>query len=254
MGHTMEIKGKRLTHERPLICIPIVEKTEEAILHEMEELMKEPQDMIEWRIDFFEDCEDPEKVIFLLKRLQELSKDTILVATVRTKMQGGQFEGSNSLYEVLLMTIADSGAADLMDVEFFTVQNPSDLFQILKGFQTPIIASHHDFSETPELDVMRMLLKDMAGFSDVVKLAVMPKNVGDVLNLLKVTYDFNQAYPEVPIISMSMGKLGMVSRISGEVFGSCVTFGAAALASAPGQIERKELRSALDFMHEHYVD
>lgn len=254
MTQQIEIKGKVFTHEKPMICIPIIERSEGAILEKMKLLMQEDLEIIEWRVDFYEDVSNPEKVVSLLKKLQELSKDTILLVTIRTKMQGGQFDGSNSLYEVLLMTIAESGGADIMDVEYFTVDQAPNLFQILQGFHTPVIASHHDFDETPDLDVMHMLLKDMATYGNIVKLAVMPKNVGDVLNLLKATYDFNQAYPEVPIISMSMGKLGMVSRISGEVFGSCVTFGTTGKASAPGQIERKELRNALDFMHEHYVD
>ena len=40
---------------------------------------------------------------------------------------------------------------------------------------------------------------------------------------------------------MSMGKLGVISRICGEVFGSAVTFGTAGKASAPGQLPANQL-------------
>ena len=253
MKTAIEIKGKQFTHEKPMICIPIVEETEAAILAKMDELMQEPQDMVEWRIDYFEDQLDVDRVTSVLEKLQEKSGDTILVATIRTKVQGGLYQGDEVEYETALIGIAASGFADVLDVEFFTVDKQEELFRILHGFGAVIISSHHDFQETPELDVMRMLLRDMAVYSDIVKLAVMPNHVGDVLDLLRVTYEYQSAYGS-PIISMSMGKLGMVSRISGEVFGSCVTFGTVGKTSAPGQMERKELRHALDFMHEHYVD
>ena len=52
-------------------------------------------------------------------------------------------------------------------------------------------------------------------------------------------------YPDEPIITMSMGKLGIVSRICGSVFGNAMTFGAAKQASAPGQIEVTKLNDIL---------
>lgn len=252
MEHEIVIKGKAFTHEHPMICIPIVEETERAILSKMEELMIEAPDMIEWRIDYFEQQLDLDQVIGVLHKLKEMAGDTILLATIRTHMQGGKYQGTEQEYETALIALSSAKEADILDVEFFSVENPEELFQILHGFGSVLIASHHDFNETPELDVMRMLLNDMTKYGDIVKLAVMPKNTSDVLNLLKVTNDYCRAYEGSPIITMSMGKLGMVTRICGEVFGSCVTFGATGRVSAPGQIERKELRSVLDFMHKHY--
>jgi len=42
-----------------------------------------------------------------------------------------------------------------------------------------------------------------------------------------------------------MGGLGAITRLSGEVFGSDLTFGMTGESSAPGQIEAKSLRQAL---------
>ncbi|MGZ7228868.1 type I 3-dehydroquinate dehydratase, partial [Streptococcus pyogenes] len=66
----------------------------------------------------------------------------------------------------------------------------------------------------------------------------------DVLTLLTATAEM-YARARRPLITMSMGALGMVSRVSGEVFGSSATFGAAAKASAPGQVPVAELRTIL---------
>lgn len=71
---------------------------------------------------------------------------------------------------------------------------------------------------------MKMLLEQMcAGGADIVKLAVMPQNMEDVLKLLSVTYEFKEENPDTPVITMSMGKMGMISRLCGESFGAAVT-------------------------------
>ena len=98
-----------------------------------------------------------------------------------------------------------------------------------------MIASHHDFDATPDDRILRMLMEQMQqGGADVAKLAVMPQSADDVVRLLKLTNDMKQKYPTLPVVTMSMGALGVVSRMAGEIFGSCITFGAVGETSAPG--------------------
>ena len=75
------------------------------------------------------------------------------------------------------------------------------------------------------------------------------REVGEGFALLDVTAQFREENPDTPVITMSMGSLGGISRISGETFGSCVTFGAHEKPSAPGQFAMKELRQMLDTIH-----
>ncbi len=84
---------------------------------------------------------------------------------------------------------------------------------------------------------------------DIAKIAVMPKSSADVLALLGATEEMKQLFPNCPVITMSMGRLGMVSRLCGETFGSALTFGSAARASAPGQVPALELRRTLELLH-----
>jgi 3-dehydroquinate dehydratase-1 len=60
----------------------------------------------------------------------------------------------------------------------------------------------------------------------------------------------SEKYADRPIITMSMSKAGVISRLAGEVFGSAATFGALKKASAPGQIAIKDLRDVLRILHE----
>ena len=68
-----------------------------------------------------------------------------------------------------------------------------------------------------------------------VKLAVMPGNRRDVLNLLQAAVTAEEALT-IPSVTMSMGSLGVISRLSGALTGSAMTFAAAGKVSAPGQI------------------
>ena len=96
-----------------------------------------------------------------------------------------------------------------------------------------------------------MLLEQMQqGGADVAKLAVMPQTPEDVVRLLKVTNDMKQKYPTLPVVTMSMGALGVVSRMAGEIFGSCITFGAVGEISAPGQIQANKLEDILEIIHQ----
>ena len=46
-----------------------------------------------------------------------------------------------------------------------------------------------------------------------------------------------------------MGPLGVMTRVCGEAFGSCLTFGTAGQVSAPGQIDARRLRTVLEIIH-----
>ena len=71
--------------------------------------------------------------------------------------------------------------------------------------------------------------------ADICKIAVMPQSPQDVLTLLQATYDASQIIDR-PIITMSMGKTGAVSRLAGSTFGSAVTFGAAQKRRRPAKL------------------
>lgn len=247
------VKGKYIDNQRPLVCVPIIETTRESILSRARDLVDSDVEMLEWRADYYEDLSDIEKVKSLLEVMRDLTKETVLLVTVRSVAQGGNCDFLPLEISNLLIAMSGVHAADFFDVEFFTFEKPEKLTKRLQERGALVIASHHDFKETPEESVMATLLEQMKeGDADIVKLAVMPQNVSDVLALLKVTDAFHQGNKNIPIVTMSMGKLGMISRISGEIFGSCITFGSVGGNSAPGQMPREELERVLSFIHKYY--
>lgn len=251
----MALTIKGITFDRgkaPVICVPVTAEKAGTIVSEINTLAEEGIAMIEWRADYFEGIRDRKAIEEVLKAVRASLKNTVLLFTVRTAAEGGAFQGDEDAY-IEAIDAASSAGADLIDVEYLSVQSPRDVIDIVhKSSAAKVILSHHDFETTEEEEVLAGQLEDMnAVGADILKLAVMPQTMGDLLNLLYATYGFGQAYPDSLLITMSMGKEGLLSRISGEIFGSCVTFAAAGKASAPGQLPYEDCRTLIGLIHKN---
>jgi 3-dehydroquinate dehydratase-1 len=73
----------------------------------------------------------------------------------------------------------------------------------------------------------------------------MPRDRDDVLTLFAATATAD-AKARIPLISMSMGPLGSVTRMIGGVFGSSLSFAIGEGSSAPGQIPIADLNAVYD--------
>lgn len=251
MTQSLVIKGREIGKGKPLVCVPVMDRDSAGVVQTVQRLAVLHADMIEWRVDFFDNVRDFNAVRKVLEEIAPLVKDTILVFTFRSKNQGGQLALSEETIYDLHQVAAESGIVDLIDVEFFESKKPEKEIRILQEMGAHVISSHHDFEQTPTLDILHMLLNQMKeSGTDIVKLAVMPQSTNDVLALLSATAYFHEKNPNHPLITMSMGSLGCISRVAGETFGSCVTFGALEKVSAPGQLPMQQLDKILDVLHE----
>lgn len=248
---TVQVRNITIGEGRPKICVPIVGQTKADILLEAGTFARIPVDVVEWRVDWFEDVFDTDKVLDVAKDLQAVLKDTPILFTFRTAKEGGEKTISNEAYKALNMAVAKSGYVDLIDVEAFTGEEiVKSMIQEAHSYGVKVIASNHDFDATPEKDEIVRRLRMMQDYgADIPKMAVMPKSKQDVLTLLSATLEMSQQFADRPIITMSMAGTGVVSRLTGETFGSALTFGAATKASAPGQINVTELEQVLDIIH-----
>ena len=250
--NTVQVKNTVIGEGRPKICVPIVGRTKTDILEEAKKITTLPVDVVEWRVDWFDDVFATEKVLETAKELQEVLKDIPVLLTFRTSKEGGEKEISVSDYAALNIAAAQSGYVDLIDVEAFTGDDVvKTIIVAAHKAGVKVIASNHDFFKTPSENEILSILKQMeeAG-ADIAKIAVMPTCTEDVLTLLSATCKAKKEL-SCPVITMSMAKAGLISRLSGEVFGSCLTFGAAGNVSAPGQINALKLRSVLEILHEN---
>jgi 3-dehydroquinate dehydratase-1 len=236
---------------RPAVCVPLTGRTEEALVATAAALPREAYDVVELRVDWLTAVDDIAQAMSALVAVRAtLPDDVPLIATFRTKQEGGERDITPDDYG-LLRALIGTGAADAVDVEMFT--QPDVLESVVDAAHSAgvtVVMSSHDFAATPTRDeiVSRLLLQQELG-ADVVKLAAMPGSIDDVLTLLGATLDFRSGAGLVPAVTMSMGPLGAVSRVAGETFGSCLTFGTVGESSAPGQLDAAGLRAALELLH-----
>ncbi len=234
----------------PKVIVPIVGKTKEEIISRGRELAGMDLDVVEWRVDFYDDVFDIEKVTETVKELREVLGDKALLFTFRTKKEGGEKAIDAETYTALNTAVAQTGCADAVDVEIFSGDDVvRKNIDAVHAAGKAVVGSNHDFDKTPtKADLVYRLRKMQDMGADLPKIAVMPQNKDDVLTLLGATEEMKR-YADRPIITMSMSATGVISRLCGEVFGSAMTFGAVGQVSAPGQIPVEQLNQALEIIH-----
>lgn len=246
----VEVRGVKIGEGRPKICVPIVGEDTEAIRKEAKDMSHLPAEVVEWRADCFDEVMNRQKVRTVLRELRDVLGDVPILFTFRTKAEGGKRAISFTDYEKLLIFVSDEKLADIIDVEAFFDDRVFKLIEKLHDNGTKVVASNHDFCRTPEKEeILRRLKKMQELHADISKIAVMPQDAGDVLRLLEATHEMKKKYADRPVVTMSMGGYGMISRLNGELFGSALTFGAGEQSSAPGQVPAKELFTYLEWLH-----
>lgn len=253
LNKTVQVKGLDIGVDRPKICVPLVGKTIDELVITSEKITTYDMDLVEWRVDFFQEVEQLDQVKKALVKLRSVISKVPILFTFRTAKEGGEKAISDEYYLELNKEIMQTGQIDLVDIELYTPAPIRD--QLLKKAQlydVKTIVSNHEFDKTPPKEeiIARLQQAEVLG-ADISKIAVMPNKPHDVLTLLSATEEMHRIHTNIPIITMAMGGMGLISRLSGELFGSCLTFAAVDQTSAPGQVSVNELLPILNIINKN---
>ncbi|MFH0860951.1 MAG: type I 3-dehydroquinate dehydratase [Candidatus Altiarchaeota archaeon] len=211
------------------VCVPLIDRSVEAMVESAKSLKA---DLVELRLDYLEDTGG-------LDRLSKIK--TPKIVTCMPKWEGGKFQGSEEDRVALLKRTLNF--ADYVTVELKTESALRDsLIKEAKKSKVKVIIAFHDFKRTPgETEIRATLEEEVKAGADIAKVAYMPANYGDVLRVMQVLVD---KPVKIPIIALSMGELGSISRIMGPVMGAYLTFASASKGreSAAGQLTIDEIR------------
>jgi len=244
----IEVNGKPLGGGTlPVIITPLVGKTAEAIHDEVAAIIPKKPDLLEWRIDFFADIGDAKAVVDTALSIRKAAAGIPVLLTRRNVSEGGNpIPIAEAAVVAMYVAACEAKCVEIIDYELSNA--PADLQrlrEVSKANAITMIMSYHNFQLTPDAATLdsKFVAAERLG-ADVAKVAVMPKTEQDVLALLAAT-DRARQNVGVPLISMSMGGIGSLSRIIGWVYGSAATFAVGKSSSAPGQIAIEDLRTAL---------
>jgi 3-dehydroquinate dehydratase-1 len=244
----IELKGRAAGFGRfPAICAPLVGRTRERLLAEVAVVAAKQPDILEWRVDFFEGIGDSAQVLDVLAGLKRAAGGIPILFTRRSMREGGE-RIALSEAEVVALYRAVCASGDVEIVDFEMGNDPGDVRAVremsrLHGIN--LILSFHDFQHTPSADALQQRFAQAASLgADIAKVAVMPQGMEDVLTLLSATLRASREL-EIPLVSMSMGRFGAITRMFGWAFGSAMTFAVGEASSAPGQMPIEDVDAAL---------
>ena len=247
---SLKIRNIQLGKDKPKVIVPIVGANKNEIIDEIKAIKLNNIDMVEFRADFFEEVlnlEELEKILFYIRKE---FKDMPIIFTFRNKNEGGQKHISTSEYKDICEFVCKTKLIDIIDVEFLIDKIVVDeIIEYAHKNNVYVIISNHNFYKTPNKGELVNIFMNMDKTqADIVKIAVMPNSKLDIIELLSATVTVKDIINK-PVISISMGELGAISRISGEVFGSCATFASIKKSSAPGQMNINDINTILEIIN-----
>lgn len=238
----------------PKLIVPTAGKEPKEILAGAKLALDEGADIVEWRADFFSDVNDRAALKNALFSLREALGQTPLLFTLRSVAEGGAYAQSAQTAAELLLFAAESGFADLVDVEYGPLPALAEAtVKKLNALGRTAVCSAHLRDHTPSADGLYALLCAMRKTgAQAVKLAVAAKNAGEQKALFEAVMRMKADFPETAVIAMALGEAGIISRVLGEAIGSSAVFAAAQMKTDPGQMRAKSMKENLFLFHRTY--
>ena len=198
-------------------------------------------DVIEWRADFL----DKNEILTVAPAVFEKFAGREILFTLRTRGEGGQIDLTSEEYLAIIQDIQSIYHPDYIDFEFYSHR---EVFEQMLEFSN-LVLSYHNFQETPEN--MMEILSELTSLSPkLVKVSVMAHNEQEVLDLMNYTRGFKTLNPEQDYVTISMGKVGKISRLTADLTGSSWSYARVGEESAPGQIPLENMRRIRELLNE----
>ncbi|PIQ87623.1 MAG: type I 3-dehydroquinate dehydratase [Candidatus Omnitrophica bacterium CG11_big_fil_rev_8_21_14_0_20_43_6] len=200
-------------------------------------------DIFEIRVDEFKKI-DPIYVKSVVKARRKIGVPLIL--TVRSKEEGGQRDISNELKLNIFKECIP--LVNAVDIE---LRSPilSEVVKIAKKNKKVVIVSWHNFTMTPNDKMLKGILdKAKRSGASLVKIAVKANKAEDLNRLMRFTIENKSKN----IITISLGEIGSISRLTFPGFGSLITYAYINRPSGLGQRTLDELRDHLRAYYPKY--
>lgn len=249
-GPVLRLNGLEIGEGAPKIIASITGQNLDTVRRQTQALAaSDAVDIAELRLDYLPGTLSLDDTVAWVDQVVSDLHGKPLLATFRSAQEGGERPLPDDEYARLCMALLEQTRIDLLDIE---MMKPRASVQALVAkahrHGVAVILSNHDFQATPTRQVIvERLLRQQALGADILKIAVMPKTPRDVLTLMAASQEaYRRAHR--PLLTMSMGSLGITSRLSGQLTGAALTYASVGQASAPGQLEASAVREVLDIV------
>lgn len=244
VNRPLRIRGIEFGGSKPLFCVPLVAAELDPLLEQAEAARALVPDLVEWRADSYVN-QSTDAFVDAASRLRSALGEIPIIFTLRIKSEGGARDIDQDLRSRCIEAVLCSRYADLIDLELSNgPEFLTPLIDTAHKNRVSVIVSFHDFEKTGSDDeLMATITSIVEAGADIAKIACMPQSAQDALRMLRATLAARQAFPEVPLCTMSMGKLGLITRVAGFLYGSDMAFAVGQQVSASGQIPLADARA-----------
>ena len=250
-GCTVTWGGVTLGEGMPKIAVPVMGGDLWAIREAASRAAQAGADIIELRIDSLSPLPALETALAACAAARDGAGSIPLLFTLRTARDGGPGSTDAAAYEALLCGVARARACEAIDCELSVGEAGfRRVADAAHASGVSVVGSSHAFSPLEDVSAAgQWLLRQRALGADVCKAAVMAR---DELHSLRASLAMLEAAQSIdaPVIAITMGADGVLSRVGAECMGSCLTFGTAGEVSAPGQMDAGKLRELLLAIHD----
>ena len=220
------------------ICIPIIAKNIEDAKKQLRLAVKKAG-FVELRLDYLKKTTSED-----LKSLFKLAKGKArIIATNRSKKEGGHFNGTES-ERIKLLEKCIFSKPDFIDLELSTEKHLlKKTMEKAKKRKVHVIVSHHDFKKTPSFKkLVSIAAEEFKDGADIAKIACTCNSHDDANRLLKLLKLVSKKRKHM--IAVGMGEHGRITRVYGPFFGSFLTFASLKKGkeSASGQLTVEALK------------
>ncbi len=208
--------------------LPVVVGTVSTDLNMPADMVKQV-DIIEIRVDML----DVEKLSDIINIFRSIKRryGKPLIATIRSRDEGGLREVDDKRRYQIFKEIFSF--AEILDVELSSDHLIRKVAALCRENNKILMASYHNFSETPGRDILEQLVRKGKNLgAEIVKIAVHADNNEDLGDLLHFTIENRDA----GIVTVSLGKAGLISRVINPMTGSLLTYGFIDRSASPGQV------------------
>jgi len=227
------------------VSIPLVQEELDNIENNVEIVLKEKVNFIEFRFDYLKEFENLDNI---LERLSKYKKQSIY--TLRPTGEGGKFSKEESKRFILMKKLALARPM-LLDVEYNSISRNNELADFIDQNNVRILISWHDFSKTPDKEILVDLVDKMRIFSNFIKIVTTANSIDDSITVLEL---YKTIDTSLNLIAFSMGELGIITRVLCNIIGdSPFTYSSIEKAVAPGQLTIKQMKSLYSLFHKKLI-
>lgn len=230
-----------------MLCVSLSERTLQGCLNILDNLQED--EMAEVRVDLVShlsprsSVDDPGLSDEELKVLWRHPRDKIVTCR---DIQGMQGPGFTLERQKVLENAIKTRTVQMVDVEYEAPESyRKAIAHVAVENNVRMIISYHNYEETPSKEKLLKIVDDCFQYgADIAKVAVLSRSKQDTARVLSLYED------QRPVVALSMGSDGVISRVAATKLGSPFTFVAVSAESmtAPHQVTLKHMRTIFQLL------